>query len=200
MAQLTYSMSFTSATLLPRESSLVARLYADLGDWAAVRDQVIAGNLLQMRTLNASKRICQEVISRLKPLTDVQRQLLLDGSRQEQGYILWLAVCKRYAFIRDFAVEVVHDQFLVYDLHLHPDAYDRFFQRKAEWHPEVERVSIETRKKQRQVVTKMLREAELLNQDNQILPVLLTPRLVDAIRGDSPAHFAVYPVAVEQVS
>ncbi len=193
-------MSFTSATLLHRESLTVAQCFAHSQDWATVRNQVIAGNLLQMRTLNASRRICREAISRLKLLTDHQRAILLDGSHQEQGYVLWLAVCKRYAFIRDFAADIIHDQFLAHNLYLDPDAYDRFFQRKAEWHPEVERVSIETRKKQRQVVTKMLREAELLNQDNQILPVLLTPRLVDAIRGDSPAHFAVYPVAVEQVS
>jgi hypothetical protein len=193
-------MSFTSATLLPRESTIVAHLYAQLGDWAAVRDQIVAGNLLQMRTLNASRRICREAISRLRLLTDTQRQLLLDGTHQEQRHVLWLAVCKRYAFIRDFASEVVHDQFLVHDLLLPQDAYDRFFQRKAEWHPEVERVAEATRQKQRQVVFKMLREAELLSDDGQLLPALLTPRLIDAIRADAPAYFAIFPVAATDLA
>ena len=45
-----YSMSFTTGALLYRESLVIVELYAQLADWKAVRDQVLAGNLLQMRT------------------------------------------------------------------------------------------------------------------------------------------------------
>lgn len=41
-----------------------------------------------------------------------------------------------------------------------------FFYDKAEWDPEVERIAESTRDKQRQVVFKILREAELLTSDN----------------------------------
>jgi hypothetical protein len=34
----------------------------------------------------------------------------------------------------------------------------------------------------------------LLSGDQQIIPALLSARLVDAIRRDDPAHFAVFPV------
>lgn len=195
-----YSMSFTSGTLLYRESLTVARLYDELDDWDGVRDRVVGDNLLQMRTLNASRRVSNEVISRLRQLTARQRQILLDGSRQEQNYLLWLAICKRYRFIYDFAVEVLREKFLRLDLDLTYDVYDVFFHDKAEWHPEVEGVADSTREKQRQVVFKMLREAELLSPDDHIVPAMLSPRVIEAIAEDSAAHLSVFPISDMQLS
>ena len=186
-------MSFTSGTLLQRESEVITRLYCEIEDWDVVREQVIAENRLQMRTLNASKRIFREISSRLKLLTTPQLQLLLDGTYQEQNYLLWLAVCRRYRFIYDFAIEVIREKFLRLDLDLSYDEYDIFFNNKAEWHPEVEEVADSTRSKQRQVIFKMLREAELLSADNRILSCLLSPRLIQAIHTDDAADFVIFP-------
>lgn len=197
---MTYSMSFTTGALLHRESITVAELYNELGEWDAVRDRVLAANLLQMRTLNSSTRICREIISRLKQLTPAELAIVRDGSLQEQRYVLWLAVCKRYQFIYDFAVDVVREKYLHLDLDLPSDTFDRFFDRKAEWHPEVERVAPATRAKQRQFLFKMLREADLLSSTGQIVPALLTPRIVAAICADSPAHFAIFPVSELEVT
>jgi hypothetical protein len=189
-----YSMSFTSGALLSHESITVAKIFSELADWGAVRDRVVAGNRLQMRTRNASQRICREVTSRLKQLTTPELEIVLDGSQQEQSQVLWLAVCKRYRFIYDFAVETMREKFLHLDLHLTYEDYTVFFNGRAEWHTEVARVTSATRDKQRQIVFKMMREAGLLSGDQRILPALLSARLVDAIRGDDPAHFAVFPV------
>jgi hypothetical protein len=190
-----YSMSFTTGALLYPESLIVAGLYEELGDWTAVREKVVRDNRLQMRTRNASERICQEVISRLKLLASPELDLLTTGSHQEQNQLLWLAACKRYRFIHDFAVEVLREKFLRLDLELAPEEYDRFFHDKAEWHPEVARVAQATREKQRQVVFKMLREAGLLTQENHIAPAMLTPALVQAVGQNSPDCLAIYPVA-----
>lgn len=189
-----YSMSFTTGALFTRQSMIVAELFGELGNWNDVRNQVIAENRLQMRTRNASQRICREIISRLKQLTPIEQKIVISGSQQDQRYVLWLAVCKRYRFIYDFATEVVREKFLRLDLQLAYDDYDIFFNGKAEWHPEAARVTSATRAKQRQIVFKMMREAELLSGDQRIMPALLSARLVDAIRSDAPAHFAVFPV------
>lgn len=195
MTQPIYSMSFTSGTLLYHESLTIAQLHVTLEDWETVRDKVVAENRLQMRTLNASRRICREVISRLKLLTQTELGILVKGSRPEQNYLLWLVVCKRYRFIYDFAVQVVREKFLRFDLELSPEEYDIFFNTQAEWHPEVERVALATRSKQRQVVFKMLREAEILSAQNHIIPTMLTPRLMEAIGRDDPAHLAIFPIS-----
>lgn len=192
-------MSFTTGTLLYRESLTVAGLYTELGDWNEVREIVLADNRLQMRTSNASKRIWREVSSRLRLLTAAQLTLLLDGSRPEQNLLLWLAACKRYRFIADFAVEVLREKFLRRDLYLTYENYDAFFYNKAEWHPEVAAVAPSTQRKQRQVVFKMLREAELLAADKRILPAPLTPRLVAAIAADDPAALDIYPITPAEV-
>jgi hypothetical protein len=183
--------------MLHHESVVIAELFEELGNWTQVRKTVVSENRLQMRTMNSSARLYREISSRLKLLTDAERELARCGSLQEQAYVLWLAVCKRYRFIHDFAAEVVREQYLRFDFELKPDAYDLFFNRKAEWHPEVEAVAPATRNKQRQVIYRMLREAQVVGGDRHIIPALLTPRLIDAIRADDPAHFAIYPVSAD---
>lgn len=195
MANEKYNMSFTAGALLYRESLTVAQLYSEMGEWHIVRDMVIEENRLQMRTQSASKRIFREVMSRLKELTSAQFEILQDGSRQDQNHLLWLAICKRYRFIYDFAVEVIREKFLRLDLQLIYDEYDAFFNAKAEWHPEVENVAESTRRKQRQVMFRMLREAELLSHDDRILPAMITPRVIEVIAQDSPAHLAIFPIS-----
>lgn len=54
-----YSTSFTTGALLYNESLTVTRLLEELGDWDAVRERVHAGNLLQMRTANSPRRVCE---------------------------------------------------------------------------------------------------------------------------------------------
>ena len=127
MVEQPYNMSFTAGGLLYHESLTVAALYDSLGAWDAVHARVIQDNLLKMRTHSAAQRIYREVASRLKNLTESQKALLLTGSHQEQGHMLWLAVCKRYRFIHDFATDVVREKFLRLDLALSYDDYDTFF-------------------------------------------------------------------------
>jgi hypothetical protein len=199
MTENRYSMSFTSGALLYQESLGVANLLEKVGDWDVVRERVMKDNLLQMRTLNASKRIFREVASRLKQLTPAELALLRTGTRQEQNHLLWLAICKRYRFIYDFAADVVREKFLRLDFDLSYDAYDVFFNNKAEWHPEVEGVAESTRKKLRQVLFKMMREANLLTQDNQILPAMPTPREIKVITADSPSYLLAFPISPTEV-
>ncbi len=182
-AEAPYNMSFTAGALLYRESMVVARLAGETSDWDGVKRQVLANNLLQMRTPSASQRIFREVTARLQQLSPAQSRLLSSGSRPEQNLLLWLAICKRYRFIREFAVEVVREKYLRLDRAVLYADYDVFFNAKAEWHGEVERLAPSTRSKLRQIVFRMLREAEMLTADNYIVPVVMTPQLAAAIAG-----------------
>ena len=194
-----YTLAFTAGALLYRESLVVAELFEELGDWDAVGERVMGHNLLQMRTASASKRIFGEVSRRLKELTPAELALLRTGTHQEQAHLLWLAICKRYRFIYEFAVDVVREKFIRLDLDLSYDAYDIFFNNKAEWHPEVEHVAESTRKKLRQVLFRMMREANLLTADNQILPAMLTPREIEVIAADSPSYLLGFPTSPTEI-
>lgn len=193
MKTATYSLSFTTGTLLYRESMVVAEQFLVLQNWATVREVVVSQNLLQARTLNTSRRVFQEVSSRLRTLRDPELRLLLRGTLQEQGYLLWLGVCRRYPFIADFAKEILHEQFTNLKNVLTYEDFDVFFNGKAEWHQELERIQPSTKAKLRQVLFKMLREAGLLTCDNQIIPALLSPSLVQALGQDHFRDYRVFP-------
>jgi hypothetical protein len=156
---------------------------------------VLGNNLLQIRTQSAAKRIYQEASGRLIELTPEEMELLLEGSPQEQRYLLWLAVCRRSHFIHDFAVELLREKYLRFDFELDYDEYDAYVSRKAEWHEELDDVAESTHKKQRQYLFKMMRQADLLTADNHILPALLTPRLARTIAAKDPADLTIYPAS-----
>ena len=189
-----YSMSFSTGALFQQQSVMLAELFADIGDWKSVRSKVLESNLLQSRTKNTAHRVCREIISRLRRLTPDQLMTLVDGSSTDQCHILWAAVCKRYRFIHDFAVEVVREKFLGMDLVLTRDDYDVFFNQKAEWHEEMERIHESTRNKLRQVDFKMLREAELLSIENVIIPIILSPVVQTNIQDDPDLTLAIFPL------
>lgn len=195
-----YKMSFTTGGLFFNESLQVAELYDKIYDrrchcWQETRDQVLSENLLQARTESSAKRRVREICSRLKLLTKDQLQLLISGSRQEQQYLLWIAVCKRYCFIREFMVEVVREKYLRMDLHLQPQDYEIFFEDKAEWHEELEKLRDSTRAKLRQVLFKIMREAEIISHENMIVPGLLTEQLTKVLAADNPSWLAALPVS-----
>lgn len=188
-----YSMSFTTGSLFHRESVELAALYRDLDNWNSVRDKVIAENLLQARTLNTLKRVCREVISRIRTLSTGELDLLIDGSHHEQAYLLWLAVCRRYTFIADFAVEVLRERYISLKGDLSHEEFDFFFNRKSAWHSELDEVTPSTRDKLRQILFKMLREADLLTADNMIHAAMLTPKLLELIREGSRREVFYFP-------
>ena len=194
-----YMMSFTAGALLYRESITVARLYAEIGDWAAARAAALVDNALQIRTTSAAKRLAREAAQRLETLAPVQLQLLRDSDRREQTVLLWLAICKRYRFIHDFAVEVVREKFVRLDLHLSYDDFDLFFNRQAEWHAEVDRIEPSTRTKLRSNLFAMLREADILSAGDLIQPALLSPTVIQVIGADDPAHLAIFPISDAQL-
>jgi hypothetical protein len=196
----TYNMSFTSGALLQQPSVLFAEIYSTLGDWQAARAKVLDGNLLQARTQNTAHRICREVIARLKSLSADQLAILAEGSAKDQAHVLWAAICKRYRFIHDFAVEVIHEKFLALDPDLAYADYDIFFNQKAEWHDELANIQPSTRAKLRQIVFRMLREAELLSRRNRILPVLLSPAVEKSVMDDPTLNLSIFPAETGRTS
>jgi len=188
-------MSFSTGGLFYTESLKAVEVYHKEQDWEKARKMMLAENLIQSRTESSAKRRVREICSRLEKLTKDQLQLLETGSAQEQLYILWVANCKYYPFINEFAVNVLRERFLRMDLFLTPEDYDVFFEEKAEWHEELEQLKNSTRAKLRQILFKMMREAEILSKDNMILPGLITEDLARVLSVDNPKWLSVLPVS-----
>ena len=188
-----YSLSFTTGSLFYLESVRLAALYLELGSWVSVRDKVISENLLQSRTMSTLRRVYREISSRLKTLSLGELELLVDGSRQEQTHLLWLAMCRRYRFIADFAVEVLRDRYISFKTDLSHEDFDAFLNRKSVWHSELDEIRPVTRSKMRQVLFRVLREAGLLTTSNMINSAILSRRLLDAIPRGSREDVLYFP-------
>lgn len=189
-----YRISFTSGSLYHRESVKLAELYLSLYDWEEVRAQALRDNLLQARTESTAKRTCRETVARLQTLDDRELAFLQEANHQDQAHLLWVAVCRLYQLIADFAVEVIHERFITMNLDLSFEDFDAFYNRKSEWHDELDNASASTRNKLRQVLFRMLREAGLLGKDKTINAVLLSPRLVELLCQNKPDECLYFPV------
>lgn len=158
-----YRLSFTTGGLFLQEAPLVAERYLTLCDWSLARAEVQSDNLLQVRTATAALRISKELVARLKHLEVPELEELREASLRDRGYLLWSATCRRYTFIRDFAVEVLREYHLLLRRQLSFEDYDTFYNAKALWHTELDEIASSTQHKLRQNLFRMLREADLIS-------------------------------------
>lgn len=188
-----YSMAFTTCSLLVQESIKVAQLFVEKEDWKEVSQEATKTNLLQYRTESSLKRTLSEIISRLKLLPSDALPLLANGFIQEQLQILWFAVCLRYPFIKEFATEVIKEKYIIMQPELTSLDYDSFFNSKINWHVELETITDTTKNKLKQVLFKMLKESEIVDDNNYINTVLLSPSVKDIIAGYNKEYLNIFP-------
>ena len=176
-----------------QESAIAAASFLQLGDWTATRAQLRVENLLQVRTSAAATRISKEVTARLQELSSEELSALLDLSLRDQANLLWVAVCRRYPFIREFATEVLREHFLVLRRRLVFADFDHFLNAKALWHAELDDIAKSTQLKLRQNLFRMLREADLLSDQYEIHPAQLSPYLAQLLARQGRQVFLVFP-------
>jgi len=176
-----YSMSFTSGSLLLHESVLIVQVFMEMGDWRKVRNKAVEDNLLQSRSLNTLKRHVREVISRLKTLSENELQWLSSQSKDSQALMLWVAICRRYTFIGEFSTEVIRERYLSLQPQISAEDYNAFFNQKAQWHEELDRITDSTRQKQRQIVFQMLHQVRLIDDHQSINPAMLPADFVELL-------------------
>ncbi|GGE43160.1 hypothetical protein GCM10007421_16720 [Halopseudomonas oceani] len=194
-----YRLSFTTGGLFIQESPMVAELFLLSRDWQSTRDQVREQNLLQVRTAAAAMRISKEIVARLELLDVGELEALVEGNRKDLGYLLWAACARRYAFIREFATEVVREHLLVRRRTLSPVDFDSFWSRKALWHAELDQIAESTQKKLKQNLFRMLREADLLSESMQIQPALLSPALAQLLAEKGKEELLIYPATDQEI-
>ncbi|WP_042419809.1 DUF1819 family protein [Streptacidiphilus anmyonensis] len=188
-----YALSFTSGALLMREAVIAAPIYLREHDWSKVRALIEQDNLLQARTVASGRRFAREVTQRLAVLTDDEIELLIDTTATERGHLLWVAACRRYDLIGEFAEEVVRERFLLLTPTLTYEDYDSFVRGKALWHTELAEVKDSTLRRLRSNVFRMLNEAGLLADRGHLLQAVLSRRVASALCTRSPSDLRFFP-------
>ena len=193
MNQTKYAMSFTTGGLFYAESLSLLDLYS--GDWDNVSRKALEQNTIQSRVVSTAKRVVREIVSRLKMLEEEELALLKESSSSEQKYLLWLGICRRYRFIAEFASEVVRERYLTLKHDLPAEEFEVFFNSKEERHTELEKIADSTRNKLRTVLYRMLREADLIDGNNLIMPAMLSKELIHTIAKYNANDLAVFPIS-----
>lgn len=191
-----YALSFSSGSLLMRESVVAVPIYLCERDWGAVRDRLQRENLLQARTFTSAQRRSRETVQRLEVLTDSELELLVDATSTERGHLLWTAACRRYALIGEFAEEVLRDKFLLLATSVTHDDFDAFVREKALWHEELSDLRESTLIKLRATLFRMLVEAGLISDTWAISQVLLSDRVVELLERRTPSDVRFFPTRI----
>ena len=213
-----YRLSFTVGGLLAEQGRIIAALFSgDRGEHVnpdsdpanrtteveheigeritRIRKQAIEENVFSIRTRSANSRVVSEVLKRLSALTETEIHYLADDDTpaSDRQALMWVAMCRYYALVGEFANEVLRERYLMGFSTLNKDDYDRFIQAKSMWHPELEELSALTAGKLRSNVFKAMSEAELWEKESDTLLPSLLSKSVTAILENRPESFRFFP-------
>ena len=188
-----YKLSFTTGRLFLQNASLAADMYVRLDDWTKVREAIDSGNLLQSRASRTATRMGGELIQRLEELTDSEVALLAVVTGEERAHLMWVATCRRYTLIGEFAEEVLRERFLQLATDVLPEHFDSFIRGKALWHDELNHITSTTTQKLRSTIFLLMREAGLTDDDGRIIPALLSTRVHDELAKRTPSDVRFFP-------
>jgi hypothetical protein len=189
-----YKMSFATGGLLLNESVEVARLHAASETWDTTLRRALEEGIASLPKAASRRRTLREIVNRVSTLDDNELEHLVENAdRNDQQALLWIAACRAYRFVREFATEVVHERFLSFQLDLPLESFDVLFAAKAEWDDGLAGISPMTRAKLRQVLFRMIREAGIISDDNRILSTYVSPRLKAILVENHPRDLILLP-------
>ena len=187
-----YLLSFTAATVLAIDMRILAKDYLECQNWNDVLLHVRKDNILQRRTVSTSSRIASELITRLQKLNNEELEYLANSDIEICKMLSWVAICRTYDFIRDFAIEVVREHYLFGTMNVTYTDYASFINMKSEFHPELNSVTEATLQKLRQVLFKMMSEAGIIEEKTHIIPTIMPPELLNLLPREDYLSFPMF--------
>jgi len=189
-----YKMSFSTGGLFLNETLAVARLYVAGEPWSVTISRALTEGATSLPKAASQRRTLREIVNRLSTLTDMERDYLLtEADRGDQLALLWLATCRAYRFVREFATDVLRERYLSFQLDLPLESFDILFAAKAEWDDGLASISPSTRAKLRQVLFRMMREAHVISNDSRIQSAIVSSRLRAILELECPADLVLFP-------
>jgi len=163
-----YIFSFVAGGLLEPETHAILQRYAEIGDWAIVRQEIETGSLLQATRAASRIRYYLEIRRRLKVAHPFEIEFIM---QQAPGHRLanFALCCRYYEFLGDFVLTVVREKI---DHFASPlalmDIYG-FMEDKVSDHPEIAALTDQSRRKIQQVTLRMLAEAGIMDATTKVL-------------------------------
>jgi hypothetical protein len=187
-------MSFAVGGLHLNESIDVARAHSPAETWEQTLERVIDAGVGSLPKAASRRRALREIIVRVSTLSSAELEFLVrDADRNEQQALLWVATCRAYRFVREFATEVVRERTLSLKRDLPLETFDVLLSAKAEWDERLAAITPTTRAKLRQILFRIMREASIISDDHRILAPNVSRRLRSLLEDQSPQDLDLFP-------
>lgn len=189
-----YLLSFTAVSLQAYEAETIANLYSETKDWESVQKSVVENNALQKGTLATRKREFVEFKKRLQALTPQQLHFFESASSSDVKNLVMLSCFKLYGFINDFAIEIMRNKILLFDLQLISSDYESFYESKKIAYENLNTISDGTQYKLKQVMFKMFEQAGFIDsvKNKNIQKPYLSEELIGLIINDDPKYLRAF--------
>lgn len=189
-----YLLSFTAASLQAYESEIIANLYKETLDWDSVFKSVVEDNALQKGTIATRKREFVEFKKRLQTLTPEQLSYYEKATSSDVKNLTILSCFKLYAFISDFATEIMRNKLLLFDFQLINSDYEAFYDGKRMAYDNLNTISESTHYKLKQVMFKMFEQADFIDsvKNKNIQKPYLSEELIKLIVQDDPKYLSAF--------
>ena len=190
-----YNLTFTAGALLMNETCAVAKAYVESGcNWNITRERAFKENLMEKDKVSTNRRFFSLVKQRIETLNEAEIELLVSGNNSIRRLILLLAICKAHVLVFDFIFVNVRECFFNMQEKVTYANFNEFFNEKKYIHSELESITDLTVNKIRQVVFKILEQAELIESvDTGILKRPYLPEKVEnVIVKDDPKWLGIF--------
>lgn len=158
-----YSFSFLTGALYLPESLAIAEVAKNEPNWNVVLERAAQDNLLKQRKLASRTRLLREIKYRLQELNSEELAFLCEAGPRDQRNLLFIALCRRFRFVREFVEEVIRPKATALDVQVYPADFARFFDQKGADAPELDQLTEKSAAKIKQVLIRMLAEAGLMD-------------------------------------
>lgn len=182
---------------------IAAEIFLAGNDWDETKSSILSTNAFQCRSTGSATRLERELRRRLQLLTLPQIKVLAEGAAEDRAAMSWLAICKRSAFLFDFAAGILRDKLEALDPILRLSDYESYLDLQAVAHPSLGALTPSSKTKIRQVLFRMLREAGLTTQSPPSTLVhrpVLSPAVSHAILTDDPSWLSAFLVPAPEIN
>lgn len=179
-----YSGGFTAEHLYRNEMKIIVHLQLQGLSKEEIKKKVFEENLLHCRSEAAIKDLFPRVYRRAEVLDQQLKFFLIHGARSDQNALLLYAFLKRFSFPRDFVLEVIHYNMKKFKSTVTEGNIRTFFEEKEEQYEQVRNWTDKTKYKLKQVMLKIIVDAELLKKNGneyEIKPIPLSRELRDYV-------------------
>jgi len=189
-----YLLSYTAVSLQTYETETIAALYRETFDWKSVARSVIDDNALQKGTIATRKKQFSEFKKRLLSLTSEQLAYYEKATSSDVKNLTMLSCFKLYAFISDFATEIMRNKLLLFDFQLINSDYEAFYDSKRVAYDNLNTISEATQYKLKQVMFKMFEQAGFVDsvKNKNIQKPYLSVELIKLIVQDDPKYLSSF--------